>query len=343
MEPQHASFLHPEPQGPGPRIMPVFLPYAGCPGRCLYCAQEEQTGTKPRPLEQAHQELSQTLEGLGKDRTMELAYYGATFTALSPDWQERFLNLGQRFRDKGLISRVRCSTRPDALDPARLKRLKGLGLDMVELGVQSFDDQALAESGRGYNGQLARSACAMVQDAGMALGVQLMPGMPGLTPEAFLADAEQTRDLRPETARLYPCLVIQGSPLADQWRAGQYRPMDLATAADLLARALLVLWPAGVRVIRMGLAPEQELLGKVLAGPWHPALGLLARSRALLALVRERVRGLGGKAAALEVPKRLQGEFWGHKAELKPDYAALGLTPESVRFEAREDLLLTIA
>ena len=342
MEPRTVVIRHPEPVSSRPRIRPVFLPHAGCPGRCVFCAQETQTGVPARSLEHWHDELSRTLEralGAG-DQPKELAFYGSTFTALDPAWQQRFLDLARRFRSKGVVSRVRCSTRPDALDPGGLARLRRWGLDMVEVGVQSFQDAALKRSGRGYAGRLAREACAMVHDAGLALGVQLMPGMPGLDSEGFLADAAMAGELEPETARLYPCLVIRGAGLEKTWRAGTFIPLGLEQTVALLARALLALWPRGVHVIRMGLAPEPELVERVLAGPWHPALGLMARSRALQFLIMDRVSALGGRISGLAVPRRLQGEFWGHRAELRPGYEALGATPATVRFEERDDILL---
>jgi len=48
-------FDHPEPPRPAharrPSIFPVFLPFAGCPQRCIFCDQTAQTGQAPEPLE----------------------------------------------------------------------------------------------------------------------------------------------------------------------------------------------------------------------------------------------------------------------------------------------------
>ncbi|WP_325647868.1 elongator complex protein 3 [Humidesulfovibrio sp.] len=322
-------FPHPEPPRPTRRkILPVFLPFAGCPQRCIFCDQAAQTGQTPQPLEDIHARLEAQLAELPATADPpELAFYGGTFTALPAPWPRRFVALAGHHLASGRLSRIRCSTRPDAVDPAQLAELKALGLSLVELGVQSFDDAALLASRRGYGGATVLAACAAVREAGLGLGIQLMPGLPGHTPEAFRADVAQAAALRPELARLYPCLVLEGTPLAALWRAGGYAPWELEATVDALALALLELWAAGVPTARMGLA-EQEGLA-ILAGPRHPALGQLARGRALLRHVAAQLTALPEPAPSskmiLNLPRRLQGEALGQKNALAPEYAALGL------------------
>ncbi|WP_207264009.1 radical SAM protein [Desulfovibrio sp. Huiquan2017] len=327
-------FAHPEPAPASARIWPVFLPFAGCPHRCVFCAQDKQTGRDGADLAAVRRELENDLEGARRQGRgpYELAFYGGTFTALPAPWPETFLALAARFRAAGLITRVRCSTRPDCVAPDLLARLLDQGLDMVELGIQSFDDTALRASGRGYVGAAALAACDMVRAAGLALGVQLLPGLPGDRPGLFQRDVRTAAMLGPETARLYPCMVVRGTPLAELWERGGYVPWSTDRAVRELAEALPVLWTQGVRVIRLGLAPEPTLDDNVLAGLRHPALGQSARARALLEVVRTKVRELGVPPRSLAVPRRYSGEFYGHIRELAADYFALGLPEGAVSF-----------
>jgi hypothetical protein len=154
----------------------------------------------------------------------ESGVYGGTFTALPGDFAERFTAVADEFRKCGLVTRVRCSTRPDAADSGRLTALRGLGLDMVEIGVQTFEAGVLAASGRGHGPGEIFSACRAVREAGLSLGVQLLPGLPGHTPEMFARDVELAATLVPETARIYPCLVAAGTRLAAMSRPGNTRP-----------------------------------------------------------------------------------------------------------------------
>ncbi len=338
-------FPHPEPPRSGRApVLPFFLPFAGCPQRCIFCDQHGQTGQASEPLGAAFERLSGLLADLGGPdglaRPHELAFYGGTFTSLPAPWPQRFLALAAPHKAAGRLAAIRCSTRPDAVPLALLAELRALGLDTIELGVQSFDAAALAASQRGYSGDVARAACALVREAGLSLGVQLMPGLPGQTPEAFRRDIAQTAALKPDFARLYPCLVLEGTPLAELWRSGAYAPWSLDTALDALAEALRALWTANIAAARIGLAEQEGL--RILAGPRHPALGQLARALALLLHVRQRLAALpasAGPADTLLVPSRWQGEALGQGNALRAEYAALGL---AVRFHDAEEFALGV-
>jgi len=285
-------------------------------------------------LEQLGAELAEARKnGRGP---FELAFFGGTFTALPDLWPERFLHLVAKYREEGFISRVRCSTRPDAVTAENLDRLKALGLDMVELGIQSFDDAALAACGRGYVGESACAACKVVREAGLKLGIQLMPGLPGDRSGLFRCDVATAVALAPDCVRLYPCVVMDGTPLAETWRNNGYEPWGLEHAKDELADALLAFGRADIPVIRMGLAPEAEMNASLLAGPWHPAFGQSVKALALFRYLAPRIKG----GHLLVAPRHLQGEIFGHANELKSRYAALGLGSGSIRFEKRDDFLL---
>jgi histone acetyltransferase (RNA polymerase elongator complex component) len=335
-------FNHPEPprqpKAARHNVLPVFLPFAGCPQRCIFCDQTAQTGQAPEALDALYDRLRTQLSDTAGAPAQELAFYGGTFTALPAPWPQRFMALAGRFLATGRLSRVRCSTRPDAVDFGQLAELKALGLSLVELGVQSFDDAALLASRRGYDGQTARRACGTVREAGLGLGIQLMPGLPGHTALAFQNDVALTAAFAPELARLYPCLVLAGTPLAEVWRAGAYAPWTLDATVDALGQALLTLWGAGVPAARIGLAEQAGL--DVLAGPRHPALGQQARGRALLRHVRQRLGALPEPAQILNLPHRLQGEALGQRNALAREYAALGLR---VRFWDEAGLALCAA
>ena len=251
---------------------------------------------------------------------------------LPPAWQEELLSGLDPWREQGVIGAVRCSTRPDAVPEQALRRLKSLGLTGIELGVQSFADEVLGRAGRNYTGDDARAACRRVREHGFSLGVQLLPGLPGMTADLFRADVEACLGIAPDLARLYPCLVLRDTPLADLWAAGEYQPWDLDLAVPLLAEALLKFQKARIPVARIGLPLADGFARDVLAGPAHPALGDMARGLALYFWLKEQLENAPCPVTGLCVPRAWQGAFWGHRSSLKPAYATLGLTPDNVTF-----------
>lgn len=318
-------------------LIPVFIPFAGCPQRCIYCAQELQSGTSCNELERLYCNAKKSLPEIlslrqSVDKEVELAFYGGTFTLLPLAWQEKWLSLAGELKEKGLIQSMRCSTRPDALSDTSLTYLKKSGLSTVEIGVQSFDLETLTQSKRHYTPKQATDAANMIQEAGLSLVVQLLPGLPGSTPQTFAADIEIVKEIKPEAVRIYPCLVVKGTELATLWQNGEYLPWDMEETVASLASALLELASGNIAVIRMGLAPEETLLSSVLAGPWHPALGNLVQAKALYLFLQSKIYLLPAKVQSLALPHKLQGVFWGHGKELAPAYAALGLNKNNVFF-----------
>ena len=96
--------------------------------------------------------------------------------------RRRFWESAAQLKKDGRISRVRLSTRPDALGAEVLARLAHYGVDTVEIGVQSLDDEVLAASQRGHTAAQAEDAIRRVQAAGFRCGAQMMVALPGDTP-----------------------------------------------------------------------------------------------------------------------------------------------------------------
>ena len=320
------------------RIIPVFLPFLGCPGHCVYCAQDRQTGEGASKgvraiLEKAcaaTTEMSPCRPGEGR----ELAFYGGTFTALPPSDRSSCLDFLGRLRREGRITRARCSTRPDALAPDVLEELCRSGVDLVELGIQSFDDHALALSRRGYSGKEAEEGCKKVLEAGLSLGVQLLPGMPGSSPDVFLDDVKKALSISPSCLRFYPCLVPEGTVLARWYRECRYAPWTIEETVRTLGEALRLAWQADVSVIRLSVAPEPAFDAALIAGPRHPALGALIQAEALLLSAEDAVRRLGRSPVRLTLPSSCQGFMYGDRGALKARWLALGLKPENIAFDA---------
>ena len=313
-------------------VLPIFLPFAGCPARCVFCAQDKQTGVDApgHGLAHALDALSAALEerAAGQGAAVEVAFFGGTFSAQPQSMQEACFARLRPWRERGLVAAVRCSTRPDAVSVGRLARLKALGLGTVELGIQSFSSRALCEAQRGYTKEQAVDACALVREAGLALGIQLMPGMPGVDAAVFQADVAQALDAGAAFLRLYPCLVLEETELARTWRAGAYEPWRLDLTVRSLARALLAAGGAGVPIIRMGLPLDANFAPHILAGPAHPALGALVQAEALYHYIYD--HAAGRSVAALRLPQNCRGFFWGEKGKMRERWAALGLHGKNV-------------
>lgn len=328
-------FKHPEPEQYKTRIWPVFMPFIGCPARCVYCSQERQTGTGAKSLTEIYQAIEYEIPAFfsnGDRSPMELAFFGGTFTALPFDWQIKFMKLAARFKKSGFITRIRFSTRPDCITPEQLGELKEVGLDTVELGIQSFSARTLKRSARNYSPETAMKACRTVKQSDLQLVIQLLPGLPGSSDGDFQQDIGQTIEIAPEAVRIYPCLTVRGTALEKLYIAGRYTPWSLERAEKEIAAALIRLWEARIHVIRIGVAHEEGFEKNIVAGPFHPALGQSARSRALYLFLCSKLEKNGITPRSLSIPSKYSGELWGHKGNLKPHYEKLGISAKNTDF-----------
>ena len=263
------------------RILPLFVPNWGCPNECVFCDQKRISGS---PLPVSGADVTRALErakGEGLSG-LELAFYGGSFTAVSPALQRQLLEAAQPWLADGTVSSIRLSTRPDAVDEAGLAMLRGYGVATVELGAQSMDDAVLAASGRGHTAGDTVRAAGLVKAAGLKLILQMMTGLPGSDRAKDVETARRIIALHPDGARIYPTVIVKGTVLEDMWRAGTYQEHTVADAVAVCADILPLFDQARIPVIRLGLNPTEDLSGgQAAAGAYHPALGEMVRSEIL--------------------------------------------------------------
>jgi histone acetyltransferase (RNA polymerase elongator complex component) len=222
------------------------------------------------------------------ETAVEAAFYGSTFTGLPVTEQECWLREAGALKDCGMIQKIRLSTRPDFLDQATVERLVRFRVDTVELGVQSLIEGVLRRTGRGHGTDCVRESTLKLREAGIQVIYQLMLGLPGDTPARARLSARRAAALKPDGVRFSPTLVLEGTALAQGFRAGLYRPWSLEDAVEVGADYLAVFESRGIPVIRMGLQDSVLLTQNQawVGGPHHPAYGELVKSRLQLAQMR---------------------------------------------------------
>jgi histone acetyltransferase (RNA polymerase elongator complex component) len=259
------------------QIFPVFIPQEGCPFQCIYCDQSRIGSTKQIPFAV----LSEQIRAFclkHNQANKQIAFYGGSFTGLPEAERNQYFDLVSPFLDEK--TSVRISTRPDMVNDAELQWCKSHGITTIELGIQSFDDNVLLASKRGYDSQTAVDACLRVKSYGFELGIQLMPGLPGYTPASPLIASGRHRGDIGDFYRIYPPVILRGTELWDMWKAGKYNPLSLDEAIEICAEFMDWAEENHLKVIKVGipsLAKDTEY-----AGPYHPAFGELVKGERLV-------------------------------------------------------------
>ena len=315
------------------RIIPVFVPHWGCPNECVFCDQKRISGS---PLPASGAQVTAALEKVraAGETGLELAFYGGTFTAVSPALQRELLEAAAPFLAGGTLASIRLSTRPDAVDADKLEMLKSYGVTTVELGAQSMDDVVLTASGRGHTAADTVRAAGLVKDAGLRLILQMMTGLPGSDRQRDVETAKKIIELAPDGARIYPAVIVKNTPLEDMWRAGTYKEHTVADAVAVCADILPLFDGAHIPVIRLGLNPTEGLsAGGAVAGAYHPALGELVRSEILRRQAAALLEGVpaGSRVTLAVAPERLSAMIGQHRCNIAALKEAFSLAEVTVK------------
>ena len=265
-------------------IIPVFIPHLGCRHRCVFCNQRKISGHESMPQAEEIEKQVLNYRASCRDlnlREVQLAYYGGSFTAIAADEQEKYLKAAFALKEKGLIAKIRLSTRCDYIDDEVIARLKRYQVDIVELGVQSLDEQVLMLSQRGHTAAQVREAAEILKQSGFTLGLQMMIALPGDTPAKSIKTAKEIVRLEPDFVRIYPTAIIKDTELALMWKNRQYQPWDWDVLIDTTAEAAEIFQAAHIPIIRIGLQAADNLTFErdLLGGGYHPALGEMVKAR----------------------------------------------------------------
>lgn len=282
-----------------------------CPGGPRFQTPQSYTGIEPaarRAVDHRYDPRAQTaarlrsLQQIGHDTDkVDLIILGGTFTSLGRDYRSWFVKgcldalngeesaSLEAAQDLNESAPARCigltiETKPDCLLGDEVDESLLLGTTRVELGLQSTHDDVLEKVNRGHTDAESRRAIGRAKEAGLKVGVHMMPGLPGSDVDR---DFESFRTVfedpayRPDFIKIYPTLVLPGTALHGLWKSGRYAPLRTEDAVELIAR-IKVIVPRWCRIQRIQREiPAQEIRDGATRGDLRVLAQELLRSRGL--------------------------------------------------------------
>ena len=259
----------------------IFVPHLGCPQQCSFCNQKTITGAQSQPT--ADDVRSAVKTALNKKNfEYEIAFFGGSFTAIDREYMLSLLSAAAECVDGERVKGIRISTRPDFIDDEVLGILKAYKVTSIELGAQSMDDEVLKANLRGHTSSDVANASKLIRKYGFELGLQMMTGLYLDTDEKAIETAKKLIELKPDTVRIYPTVVLKGTYLAELYENEAYKPQTVDDAAELCTKLLPMFEKAGVRVIRLGLHASDDIKKNMVAGAYHDSFGEIVQSRFML-------------------------------------------------------------
>ena len=267
----------------------LFVPDEGCPHRCSFCNQKTISGkTKKLTVEDIDEAVKiASADGDGKG---EIAFFGGSFTAIEKSYMVSLLERAKLYIDEGLFEGIRISTRPDCINEEILILLKKYGVTSIELGCQSMNDEVLLLNGRGHTSDDVVKASELIKEYGFEFGVQMMTGLYGDSDETAIKTAEKLIALSPDTVRIYPTVVLEGTRLSELYKAGEYKPQTVEEASELCARLIPMFEEKGIKIIRLGLHSGGNVEEGFVAGAYHPAFKEICESKIYFQNILKEIR-----------------------------------------------------
>ncbi|KGI40165.1 radical SAM protein [Clostridium tetani] len=301
-------------------IIPIFVPHEGCVHNCVFCNQNSITGISEVIDDKYTKDTIETyLQTINKtqETIIEVSFFGGSFTAIDINKQKRLLNVAKEYKEKGLIDFIRLSTRPDYIDDAILTNLKDYKVDIIELGVQSLDEEVLKKSARGHSEKDVKEASKLIHEYGFTLGHQVMLGLPGDSFEKDIKTALKVIEMKPKICRIYPALVIKNTPMEKMYKEGVYQPYTLEEAVEISKELYNIFTENNIEVIRIGLQPTEEINegGELVAGPFHPAFRELVEGKLINERILDYLQDKNYEKVEIEINPKTISKLYSNKKE----------------------------
>ena len=265
-------------------------------GTCIYCPGGEfvpQSYTNKSPAvmralalnfdvkKQAESRLNSLIKMGHPTEKIELIIIGGTFLQYPLDYQYGYVKgcydvlngvesetllEAQKTNEtaKHRIVAMCIENRPDNCSVEEIKRMREFGATRVEIGVQILDDEIYKKIGRGHTIKDVIEASKRLKDAGFKMGYHIMPGLPYSKIEK---DIEKFRmvfndeSFRPDQLKIYPCQIVEDSPLAKAYKKINYRTYTDEEIKKVLTNMMEII-PDYCRVMRvMREIPKEKMIG----------------------------------------------------------------------------------
>ena len=194
-----------------PLSLYIHLPW--CLKKCPYCDfnshEVPASGfEEKRYINTLISHLKFELNQIDGRKIVSIFFGGGTPSLFLPESIDQILNLIHTQLNFDLDVEITLEANPGAVEAARFREYRAIGVNRLSLGIQSFNNQSLTLLGRIHDANEAKKAIELSKDAGFEnFNLDLMYGLPNQEVDDTLADLEQAVDYLPAHISWYQLTI----------------------------------------------------------------------------------------------------------------------------------------
>ena len=166
-------------------------------------------------------------------RLTSIFFGGGTPSLMSPNTAQAIIEAACRHwqADEGI--EVTLEANPSSVETARFADLAAAGVNRISLGLQSFDEDALAFLGRAHSAAEGLAALAIAQRHFARVSFDLIYALPGQHLGEWEAMLDRALACGTGHLSLYQLTIEPGTRFATMVARGDFKPLDADRSADL--------------------------------------------------------------------------------------------------------------
>jgi putative oxygen-independent coproporphyrinogen III oxidase len=221
---------------PATKALALYVHWPFCVSKCPYCdfnshvrSEIDQIAWRDALLADLEYEarllpgrqLTSIFFGGGTPSLMDPATVEAVITAAMAHWPT-----------DGPVE-ITLEANPNSVEAARFADLAKAGVNRLSLGLQSFDDKALAFLGRAHSARDGWRALEIAEHHFRRVSFDLIYALPGDTEASWAATLAQALSLGASHLSLYQLTIEPGTRFATMFEKRQFEPLDEELSATL--------------------------------------------------------------------------------------------------------------
>jgi oxygen-independent coproporphyrinogen-3 oxidase len=222
----------------------VHIPF--CVSKCHYCSFYSVTSLSGIPdfLRALFREMETVRLGWGP---MDTVYVGGGSPSVLS--RRNLEDLLRKIRENFIVlpdTEITVEVNPGDLDISFLRFLYEIGVNRLNIGIQSFDEAILHFLGRRHSVREALSAVEVSRQAGFDnIGIDLIYAVPGQDLDSWLKTLSQGLALSPEHLSCYELTLEAGTPLDRRVQSGGLKLPDEELKYDFFVKTAEVIEDRG--------------------------------------------------------------------------------------------------